>query len=43
MVMQNKALICALKVIIKKQYASNMHTNKWLVRLVAKLKSVTSF
>ncbi len=31
MVMQNKALICALSVLINTQYASNMHANKQLV------------
>ncbi len=28
MVMQNKALICALHVLINSQYASNIHPNK---------------
>ncbi len=28
MVMQNKALICALYVLINRQYASNMHATK---------------
>ncbi len=27
MIMQNKALICALYVLINSQYASNMHAN----------------
>ncbi len=31
MVMQNKALICALEVLINSQYATNMHANKQLV------------
>ncbi len=31
MVMQNKASICALEVLINIQYASNMHANKQLV------------
>ncbi len=30
MVMKNKALICALKLLINNQYASNMHANKQL-------------
>ncbi len=32
MVMQNKALICALFVLINSQNASNMHANKQLVK-----------
>ncbi len=29
--MQNKALICALELLINSQYSSNMHANKQLV------------
>ncbi len=32
MVMQNKALICALYALVNSQYASNMHANKQLVK-----------
>ncbi len=32
MVMQNKALICALYALINNQNASNMHANKQLVK-----------
>ncbi len=31
MLLQNKALMCALYVLINSQYASNMHANKQLV------------
>ncbi len=31
MIIQNKALICVLKVLINSQYASNIHANKQLV------------
>jgi len=31
MVMCNKALICALEVLINSQYPNNMHANKQLV------------